>query len=210
MTRGALTLLLTAGALLAVSASALAYWVADGSGRGAAGTGTLAAPAVSVPATSGRSVAVHWDAQATLDGAAIPEATYRVQRKGPGEPGYTTVTSGGCAAPVGYPASECADSVPADGAYAYRVVAVYRSWTAISAARSVDVVPAPAACRRGGDEPGRAGGDRERATGRAGGRDRNGRCGRRHHARLGRRARRRELPRLPPDRHRLLRRRRRP
>ena len=84
MTRRALTVLLATGALLAFSGSALAYWTAGGSGRGVAGTGTLAAPSVSVPATSGRSVTVHWGAQATLNGATIPEASYQVQRKGPG------------------------------------------------------------------------------------------------------------------------------
>ena len=145
MTRRILTLLIAAGALLAVSTTALAFWTPGGSGRGAAGTGTLAPPVVSVPAKSGRAVAVSWDAQATLSGAAIPEAIYRVQRKGPADAAYATLTSGGCAAPVAYPASACTDTVPADGAYAYRVVAVYRSWTATSAVRAVDVVPAPAA-----------------------------------------------------------------
>jgi len=81
MTRRALTVLLATGALFAFSGSALAYWTAGGSGRGVAGTGTLAAPTVSVPATSGRSVTVHWGEVARV---LAPGGSYFSQQVGAG------------------------------------------------------------------------------------------------------------------------------
>lgn len=115
--------------MLAVAAPANAYWHSAGTGSGVASTGSLAPP-TAVTGTSGE----------------------------PGDAILTWVASGGPVAPDGYyversaaagteaacgssPATllvttTCTDEGVAAGTYTYRVIAVFRSWTATSAPSS--------------------------------------------------------------------------
>jgi hypothetical protein len=109
---------------------AFAYFTSTGNGVGTATTATLAPPTgVSGAQTPGTgTVTVLWQAST---GTPSPTGYYvtRDSGSGPAEPACSTSP----AAPT--TATTCADTGVGLGTYTYVVVAVYRSWTAASAAR---------------------------------------------------------------------------
>lgn len=138
MSRLAAMLLAAVAALLAGGTGALAHWSASGSGAGTSQTATLR-PAIVRAEASGATVTLTWVSDAGLEGDPGAPVAYEVLRKGPGDDAYAPVAQGGCAAPMARPASSCEDAVPTGGAYRYRVVAVHRTWTAVSDAGEVSV-----------------------------------------------------------------------
>lgn len=145
---------------LALAASivvAWAFWSATGAGSASAGTGSLDAATISVPANAVNTVTVTWSQQASLVPASAENSaiTYSVERKLDAG-AYAPVTSGGCSGAKPHGTTSCEDTPPGAGSYTYRVVATYNSWTATSseagpvavsdtAAPTVDaeVTPAP-------------------------------------------------------------------
>lgn len=116
-------------AALVVASPASAHWSAAGSGIGSGTTGTLAAPTgVSVPVNSLANVPVTW----TASGGSPAPTGYYVTRTSGG------VTEAACASNAAtlLTGSFCTDTAVPDGAYSYTVSAVFRSWTAASAASS--------------------------------------------------------------------------
>ncbi|QCB98877.1 hypothetical protein E5206_06240 [Arthrobacter sp. PAMC25564] len=107
--------------------AATAYWQATGRGVGAASAGTLAEPTgVSVPSTSMSSVPVTWAAAA---GATTPTGYYVTRATG-----ASTLAACGSSPATLITGTSCTDTGVPDGAYTYKVTAVYRSWTGTSAA----------------------------------------------------------------------------
>lgn len=107
--------------------AATAYWQSFGTGSATAVTGTLAAPTnVTVPANSSPSVSVAWTASA---GTLAPSGYYVTRTTG----GTTAAACGSSPAAL-VAGTSCADAGVPLGAYTYTVTAVYRSWTAVSAA----------------------------------------------------------------------------
>lgn len=114
---------------LALASPASAYWSATGPGMGSGMTGTLTAPTgVSVPANSLSTVAVAWTASV---GSLTPSGYYVTRTTG-----GTTVAACASSASTLLTGTSCTDTTVPDGAYTYRVTAVFRSWTAASAAGS--------------------------------------------------------------------------
>ncbi|MCU1416837.1 MAG: hypothetical protein JWP32_1011 [Schumannella sp.] len=112
--------------ILVAAAPAQAYWHSEGSGAGTAWTGILSPPTQVVAAPAGAdSFAISWTGSA---GVPEPEGYYveRIGATGPqpacGSSPLALLTAAGCT-DTGLVADD----------YAYRVVAVYRSWTAPSA-----------------------------------------------------------------------------
>ncbi|OLR91964.1 fibronectin type III domain-containing protein [Actinokineospora bangkokensis] len=121
---GVLVGLLLAGV---VATPAIAFWRATGTGSGTGSTTTLNPPTgVTAPASSPTTVPVSWTAST---GIPAPSGYYVLR-----------TSSGGTSAACGSSATSlitgtsCSDTGVAAGTYTYRVVAVYRSWTATSAA----------------------------------------------------------------------------
>ncbi|HEY3716612.1 MAG TPA: fibronectin type III domain-containing protein [Jatrophihabitantaceae bacterium] len=121
-------------AIVSLGGTAWAYWGALGSGVGTAQTGALNPPTtVTVPATSTGTVHVTWTAST---GTPLPTG-YRVTRV----LDSTDASAVACDGPV--TGTACDDQSVPDGSYHYTVTAVYRSWTATSAASSSVVVQTP-------------------------------------------------------------------
>lgn len=112
-------------AVLLGAGPAAAYWAASGKGSTTAAVATLLPPTnVSVPASSGSSVAVSWTGSA---GAVAPTGYYVTRTSG-------TTTSAACGSSPSalITGTTCSDIPVPDGTYSYQVTAVYRSWTAAS------------------------------------------------------------------------------
>ena len=112
--------------MLAVATPAHAYWHSAGTGVATAQTGTLSPPTQVVATADGpETSAITWTAS---NGALAPEGYY-VERVGVdgASPACGTSTT------VLQATTTCADNNVPAGEYAYRVVAVFRSWTAVSA-----------------------------------------------------------------------------
>jgi hypothetical protein len=107
------------------------YWTVTGSGSAHAATGTLNAPlTVTVPATSNTaSVHVTWTA-ATLSTGQTAQGYY-VTRIRNSDSASSPACGTSAAAPVG--TLNCDDLSVPDGAYRYRVTALYETWSATSA-----------------------------------------------------------------------------
>ena len=141
--RRLLTVCLPLLAILAVAAGALAFWTTQGTGSASATVGKLNAPTnVSVPSTaSSGTVHVSWTGSTLGDGV-TPASGYYVTRIKNSD----SSTSNACGTSARrrrhrpQPRHVTTPSVP-DGTYHYTVTAIYRSWTATSAA-SGDVVTA--------------------------------------------------------------------
>jgi len=121
-------------ALAAMTVAAAASWSAPGGGTASAAIGSMTSATISVPTTATLSVTVTWTAQASLVPSSADNSviTYVVQRK-LGSGSYAAVGSGGCAGAKPLNTASCTDSPPGNGSYSYRVVATFRTWTAISA-----------------------------------------------------------------------------
>lgn len=117
--------------LVALSASALAYFSPQGVGTASAGVGKLLPPTIttSTPAAGG-TVSLAWSAVTAPDATAVK---YYVSRDG-GNP------AGTCAAPaVPAAATSCKDSEVPLGEHTYTVTAVWRTWSATSATASAKI-----------------------------------------------------------------------
>ncbi len=117
-------------AIVAVSSGlAFAYWSSSGTGTASATTGTLHEPtSVGATSTAGSGTAVvSWTASA---GPLTPDGYYATRTNA------SHVTSAACNtnATALTAGTTCNDTSLAPGSYTYNVTAVYRSWTAMSAA----------------------------------------------------------------------------
>jgi hypothetical protein len=127
--------------VLGIGALAWAYWTTQGTGSAAASVGTLHAPTnVSVPATASGSVHVTWNGSTLGDGV-TPASGYYVTRIKNSDSSASNACGTSPSSLTSSAATSCDDTGVADGTYHYKVTAVYRSWTATSAA-SGDVVTA--------------------------------------------------------------------
>ena len=107
----------------------MASWTAAGSGFGSAATATLAAPTgVTVPTNGTSAVPVSWTAGSAP--GAPSELRYYVTRT----TGAVTTAACGSTPTAPITAISCTDTAVPDGTHSYTVTAVYRSWTARSAA----------------------------------------------------------------------------
>ena len=129
-------------ALVAMSSSAWAYWTTQGTGSASSTVDTLNAATISAPAASTGSVTITWTVQASLPGNPSQNSgiTYTVERK-LGAGSYAAISGGGCSGSLPHGTASCTDSASA-GTYFYRVIAHYRSWTAISSEAGPVVVAA--------------------------------------------------------------------
>jgi len=118
-------------ALLALVASAVSYFTANGTGNASAAVSTLTAPTITAatPAAGG-TVALTWSAMTVPDEGTV---TYYVTRDG-GKP------AGNCpeqAAPTA--ATTCTDASVPVGEHTYAVTALWRTWQATSAGKTAKV-----------------------------------------------------------------------
>ncbi|WP_182380269.1 fibronectin type III domain-containing protein [Nocardioides sp. WS12] len=119
--------------LLVLAGSVVAYFGATGFDTATGGVGSLSAP-TNVSATqvgTSASVNVTWTASS---GTPVPDGYYVTRTTGP-----TTVNVCGSSPASLLSATSCTDTGVTSGSYAYRVIAVYRSWTATSAPANVSV-----------------------------------------------------------------------
>jgi hypothetical protein len=125
---------LAALATLGVTAGAFAFWSGQGSGTASGSIGTLAAPSITNATPGAGTVELSWT---VVTPPASGEVTYYVSRDG-GAP------SGNCpssSAPT--TSTSCTDSGVSSGTHQYTVTSVWRSWTAKSAVKSVEVALNP-------------------------------------------------------------------
>lgn len=128
---------LAAGALaLTLSATASAYYAANGSGVGTGPVGALTVPTLTAAtAAAGGTVTLTWKGSTVPSGA----VSYSVIRNG-GVPG------GNCPTPSD-PEEEvttCTDEGLEPGTYTYKVTAKYRSWTSVGEGKAATVTIGPA------------------------------------------------------------------
>jgi hypothetical protein len=121
-----------AGALV-IAACALAYFSAQGSGSASGSIGTLSAPVISSITPGPGTAELSWTA-VTPPGAG--SVSYYVSRDG-GAPAGTCPTSSSPGA-----GTSCTDTEVSAGTHKYTVTAVWRSWTAQSASKTVEVASA--------------------------------------------------------------------
>ena len=130
--------LLVGAALALIPVAASAFFSGSGAGTGTASVGTLGSPTgvtgSSVPGSGG--VTVDWTAGSTPSGG--PVDGYYVERYLGATPSPACNSAPGGLQPA-TPLS-CVDSGVADGTYTYVVTAVFRSWTAVSAASAPVIV----------------------------------------------------------------------
>ena len=132
--RGPIWALLLVALALAPATVAEAHFSSTGSGSASASATTLAAPTVSAATPGLNTVALSWNA-VTPPGSGV--VSYYVTRDG-GAPAGDCPTS---AAPS--EATSCTDSGVSVGNHSYKVVAVWRTWTAASSAKAAQVVLGP-------------------------------------------------------------------
>jgi hypothetical protein len=120
-------------ALIAIACgTAFAYFSTTGTGSASTGISKLNSPAITsaIPATGG-TVVLAWEAVSAPGSGTV---TYTVSRDG-GSAGGT------CASTL--TANTCTDSGLAVGTYSYVVTATWRSWTAVSPAKTAQVTVGP-------------------------------------------------------------------
>ena len=129
-------LLILVVALLGCAAPVASAWLtATGTGSAIATSATLGAPSITTATPAAGTVALAWS---QITPPASGPVTYYVTRDG-------GVPAGDCAtASAPTAATSCSDSGLAAGSHSYTVIAVWRSWTATSAARLVTTAPAAA------------------------------------------------------------------
>jgi hypothetical protein len=128
-------IVLTVLAVLGLSVGAFAFWSGQGSGTASGSVGTLSAPTISTATPGAGTVELNWT---TVTPPGSGEVNYYVSRDG-GAPGGSCP---GPSSPSGQ--TSCTDSEVSAGAHEYTVTAVWRSWTARSAGKSVEVASAAA------------------------------------------------------------------
>ena len=134
-------LLLLVGALIVLPVvvwTAWAYWTADGTGTASATVGSLTAPTsvVGTVTPGNADVAVTWTGMTTPSGGAVDG--YYVERYLGSVPSPACASSPTSLLPSA--PTSCSDLDVPDGAYTYKVTAVFSSWTATSAASSLVTV----------------------------------------------------------------------
>jgi hypothetical protein len=117
-------------AIVAIAGSALAYFSATGAGTATAGVTKLTASTLATPTPGGGQVTLSWSA-ASVPGTGT--VAYYVTRDGKEPAG----TCPGIAEPEAL--TSCVDTGVPIGAHEYKVIAVWRSWTAVSGAKSATV-----------------------------------------------------------------------
>ena len=122
-------------ALSLLSAGAVAYWSNAGAASTSAGLATLAAPTISSATAGAETVTLAWST-VTAPGSGTVE--YFVTRDG-GAPSSACPSSSSPST-----ATSCTDTGVSIHAHEYTVTAVWRTWTATSAAKSVTVTFGPA------------------------------------------------------------------
>jgi urease gamma subunit len=132
-------------AMLAAAVGAVAYWTASGSGTASGNVNTLSAPTEVSGIVSSTTVAVSWQGAVAPGGGSVDG--YYVQRFSGSTPSAACGSSPSQL--LSGSASSCTDSgnppgsgVPG-GTYTYKVTAVWRSWTATSAASTNVTVASP-------------------------------------------------------------------
>src|SRR6478735_3737713 len=131
---------LSSGAIV-MSAFAWAYWTQSGTGAAGVSVVTLAAPANVTATVAGGSavVQVSWPGVVGPDGGNVDG--YYVQRYSGTAPSAACSSSPTVLLPSA--STSCSDPSVTNGAYTYRVTAVFHSWTAVSppsAAVTVDAL----------------------------------------------------------------------
>lgn len=137
--REVLAVLAVAVALLVVATGVtVAFFTSSGSSTASATAGTLNPPTnvTATQVTNTTNVTVSWTASA---GTTIPTGYYVTRTATGGSP----VAACGTSATSLITAVTCTDSSVAAGTYTYRVVAVFRSWTATSSPSAALTVTAP-------------------------------------------------------------------
>jgi hypothetical protein len=129
------TIALTVLAVLGLTAGAFAFWSGQGSGTASGSVGTLAAPSISTATPGAGTVELSWTAVTPPGSGPV---SYYVRRDG-GAPGGSCPSS---SSPGGQ--TNCTDSEVSAGAHEYTITAVWRSWSARSAGKSVEVASAAA------------------------------------------------------------------
>lgn len=125
--------------LLAVEGGpAFAYWTRSGAGTGHVSTGLLGAPTSVAGISSDATVAVTWSGGSTPNGGSV--TGYYVQRLVGATPSNACGSSP--ASLLAAVPTSCNDTGVSAGTYTYKVTAVFRTWTATSAA-SASVAVAP-------------------------------------------------------------------
>jgi len=122
------------GVLAVAAVAALAYWSTAGSGSATGSISTLAAPTITTAAPGAGTVELSWT---TVTPPGSGSVSYYVSRDG-GAPGGNCP---GSSAPT--TATSCTDSGVSSGTHQYTVTAVWRSWTARSAPKSVELALNP-------------------------------------------------------------------
>jgi hypothetical protein len=115
---------------LALATAAAAHFTTTGSGSAIAGVGTLSRPAIATATAGAETVTLSWSVVAPPGSGAV---SYYVTRDG-GAPAGNCPTSSSPSSATG-----CTDSGLALGSHRYTVTAVWRSWTARSETRTVEV-----------------------------------------------------------------------
>jgi hypothetical protein len=123
-------IVLTVLAVLGLSVGAFAFWSGQGSGTASGSVGTLAAPSITSATPGAGTVELSWT---VVTPPASGEVTYYVSRDGGSAAGNCPSSSSRGAQ------TSCTDSGLSVGAHEYTVTAVWRSWTAKSAGKSVEV-----------------------------------------------------------------------
>jgi hypothetical protein len=119
-----------AAVALALAAAAAAHFTTTGLGSASAGVGTLTRPAITTATAGAEKVTLAWSGVTPPGSGAV---SYYVTRNG-GSPAGNCPTSSSPSSATG-----CTDSGLALGSYKYTVTAVWRSWTARSEAKTVEV-----------------------------------------------------------------------
>ncbi|MGH2795607.1 MAG: beta strand repeat-containing protein [Actinomycetota bacterium] len=143
MSRRRFIAILTGLALAATASSALAYYLAVGSGSGSLAVSSLGSPGP-VVATSPSTGTAHvaWTQVAAPSGAQA-DVSYLVEGSANG--GASFVAAGGtCAGTLSGTATSCDDALAVAGSYLYRVTATFATWTRSATSNSIDVVVAAA------------------------------------------------------------------
>jgi trimeric autotransporter adhesin len=131
--------------VLVCAAAASAYYTAHGSGHANAGVGTLSAPSIASATPGAGTVALSWSA---VTPPASGSVTYYVRRDG----GAASAACPSQAAPTGV--TSCTDTGVPVGTHTYTVTAVWRTWTAASAAANATVASGPVASLVVSTQPG--------------------------------------------------------
>jgi ribosomal 50S subunit-recycling heat shock protein len=131
--RGRILVLLLV-AVLSATTAAWAFWSQPGKGSASGHVASLSAPVISSAIGGGESATVSWSAVSAPASGAVK---YYVSRDG-------EAAGGNCPTPSSSStATSCTDAGVSPGSHSYTVTAVWRSWTATSAAKTATAISSP-------------------------------------------------------------------